>query len=81
MLLAIERREQSALGGPEVCLDVDYIHPDIPLPEGALFKAGVGGVVEFQDKEGDQLGKQLARRLCQFCAALGQLELAFEVSP
>jgi hypothetical protein len=81
MLLAIERREQRPLGGAEVSLDIDHIHPDIPFSEGTIFKAGVGRVLDLENKKGDELGKQLARRLCQFCAALSQLELAFEVPP
>jgi hypothetical protein len=70
MFLAIEGREQRALSSAEVDLDIDHIHPDVPFAEGSLFKAGVGGVVEFQDKERDQLFKQLPRRLRQIGTTL-----------
>ena len=81
MVLAIECREQRPLGGAMVGLDVDDVHPHIPLPEGAIFEAGVGGMVDLENEERDEFGKQLRWGLCQFCAALGQPEFALEVAP
>ena len=81
MLVAIERREQRPLGGAVVGLDVNDVHPDIPLAERALVKAGIGGMVGVEDEEGNQFCKQLRWGLGNVRATFRQAEFALEVSP
>jgi len=75
MFLTVERREQRQLGGAVVGFNADHIHPDIPFTKRAPFKSGIGGVVEIENKEGDELCKQPPRSLCQIRTTLGQPEL------
>jgi hypothetical protein len=64
-----------------VGLDIDNVHPHIPFAEGAIFEAGVGGVVDLENEERDEFGKQPRWRAREFGAALGQTEFALEVPP
>lgn len=81
MFLAVERREQRPLGGAMVGLDVEHVYPDIPFPKGALFKTGVGGMVDLENEKGDKFSKQQRWCLRQFSTTLGQPEFTFEVPP
>ena len=81
MLLVIERREQCPLGGAVVDFNIDNIYLDIPLAEGSLLKAAVGRMVDLEDEDGNEFGKQPPRRLRKFRATLGQPEFALEVAP
>jgi hypothetical protein len=79
MLVPIEGREQSPLGGAAVGLDDGDIHPNIPFAQGALLKAGVGRMIDLEDEKLDDLRKQLRWGLCRFRATLSQAEFALEV--
>jgi hypothetical protein len=79
--LAVEGFEQSGLGRAVVGLDIDDVHPDIPLAKGAIIEPRVRGVIDTQNEIGDQFGEQPARGPRQLGAPLGQTELALEVPP
>ena len=59
MFLAIERREQCRLGGSLVGFGIDDIHPDVRFAKGALLEAGEGGMVDRENEDGYNFGKQL----------------------
>ncbi len=47
---------------------VDHVEPGIPRP---FIGAYVGGMIQFEQKEGGEPSKQLTRRLGQFGTRLG----------
>ena len=49
------------------------------MKQGAFLKAGIRGMVDLENEEGDEFGKEPPRGPRQLCAKLGQTEFAFEV--
>ena len=55
--LAVECLEQFSLCRGMIGLNVDHVHPDIPLSEWLGFEARVGRMIDLGDEVRDQLGK------------------------
>lgn len=58
ILRAVESCEQFLLGDALIGLDVNDVHPDVPLAKRALFELGVGRVVNLENEERDQFCRE-----------------------